>query len=125
MIISSLQKTVAGVALTTILTMAYPAHAWDGVAADIKKGAEIYAGTCIACHGKNGKGEDIPGVPDFTSPKGPLSKPDSVLFDHILNGFQSPGSDFEMPELGGNEDMTEQDIINVMAYLRVKFQSRK
>ncbi len=125
MIFSSLQKAGVGVALVTIVVMAYSAHAGDGVAADIKKGAEIYAGTCIACHGENGKGGDIPGVPDFTSPKGPLGKSDAVLFDHILNGFQSPGSDFEMPELGGNEDMTEQDIINVMAYLRAKFQSRK
>ena len=40
MIFSSLQKAGAGVALVTIVVMAYSAHAGDGVAADIKKGAE-------------------------------------------------------------------------------------
>lgn len=90
---------------------------------DLKQGAEVYGGTCIACHGENGKGE-IPGVPDFTSAKGPLAKTDAVLLDHIINGFESPGSDMAMPELGGDEDLNEQDIRNVIAYLRAAFQHR-
>ncbi len=91
---------------------------------DVKLGAKVYGGTCVACHGKNGKGE-IPGVPDLTSAKGPLAKTDAVLLDHIINGYESPGSDMAMPELGGNEDLTEQDIKNVIAYMRAKYQRKK
>lgn len=90
---------------------------------DVAKGLKIYEGTCIACHGENGKGE-IPGVADFTSKKGSLTKTDDVLFDHILNGFMSDNSDLEMPALGGNEELSEQEIKNVIAYIRATFQKK-
>lgn len=114
------QKLGIGAALAATILMAPPVIAKD----DVNKGAEVYEGTCIACHGENGKGE-IPGVPDFTSSKGSLAKTDALLLDHIMNGFQSPGSDMEMPALGGNEDLKEQDIKNVLAYIRKTFQTKK
>lgn len=113
----SLQKLKIGLALAATILVMNPANA----KADVKQGAEVYGGTCIACHGESGKGE-IPGIPDFTSHKGPLAKTDAVLLDHIMNGFESPGSVMAMPELGGNEDLTEQDVLNVIAYLRAAFQ---
>lgn len=112
----SLHKLTVGLALAVTILVMNSANA----KADAKLGAEVYGGTCIACHGGNGKGE-IPGVPDFTSHKGPLAKTDAVLLDHIMNGFESPGSFMAMPELGGNDDLTEQDIWNVIAYMRAKF----
>ncbi len=115
------QKITIGATLVASLLMAAPAVA----AGDAKKGAEVYEGTCIACHGGSGKGE-IEGVPDFTSAKGPLAmKADDVLLDHITNGYESPNSMLAMPELGGNEDLTEQDIIDVLAYLRATFAPKK
>ncbi len=119
MTIFSRQKIGMVAALAATLAATTPAIAMG----DAKKGAEVYEGTCIACHGENGKGE-IPGVPDFTSAKGPLAKTDAVLLDHIMNGFQSPNSDMEMPALGGNEELTERDIRNVIAYLRATFQGK-
>jgi len=91
---------------------------------NVKLGEEVYSGTCIACHGENGRGE-ISGVPDLTLDNGPLAKTDTILLDHIINGFQSKGSDMAMPELGGNEDLTEQDIKNIIVYMRAKFQDKK
>ena len=114
----SSQITKLSLAVVATILMAGSAYANDGV----KQGAEVYGGICVACHGEKGKGE-IPGVPDFTSSKGPLAKSDAVLLDHIINGFESPGSDMAMPELGGDEDLTEQDIKNVIAYLRAAFES--
>lgn len=108
-----------GMVFTISALLTLPAHAQD----NINKGAEVYNGTCVACHGENGKGV-IPGVADFTSEDGSLTKGDDVLFDHILNGYQSDKSDMEMPALGGNEEMSEEEIKNVIAYLRAAFQKK-
>jgi len=112
-------KIMLAATLAASFLMINSANAADSV----KKGAEIFNGTCIACHGANGKGA-FPGVPDFTQVNGRLSKPDSVLIKHIDNGFESPSSDMAMPELGGNEDLSEQDVKDVIAYLRATFQHK-
>lgn len=120
----SVQILKVALILALSILVAHAVNAKDHGTDAVKKGAVVYGGTCIACHGENGKGE-IPGVPDFTSAKGPLVKTDAVLLDHMMNGFQSPGSDLEMPALGGDPDLTEQDIKNVLAFLRAKFQHKK
>ncbi len=94
----------------------------DGVpaAADAAAGKAVYAQTCIACHGANGKGT-IPGVTDFTGKESPLSKSDAELVNNISEGFQSPGSFMAMPSKGGNPALTEADVRAVLAYLRAEF----
>ncbi len=83
-------------------------------------GVETYQQTCVACHGADGKGV-LPGVPDLTSPDGPLSKSDETLFQNVLNGFQSPGSALAMPAKGGNPDLNAADIEAVVRYMREEF----
>ncbi len=83
-------------------------------------GAEIYAKTCVSCHGADGKGA-IPGTPDFTKKGGVLSHPHTALEDHIKNGFQSPGSPMPMPARGGNTALSDRDIRDVHAYLHKAF----
>lgn len=86
----------------------------------IDAGKAVYETTCVACHGANGKGT-IPGVPDFNKKKSPLVKSDEELFANIKNGFQSPGSYMAMPVLGGNLDLTDQEVRYVIEYLRAEF----
>ena len=83
-------------------------------------GQDIYDGSCTSCHGADGKGR-VPGAPDFTATNGVLSKPDDVLIKHITEGFQSPGSPMAMPANGGNPNLSETDIRNVLTYLREAF----
>lgn len=93
------------------------------VAAVISKGTsgkETYDKTCIACHGGEGKGA-FPGTPDFTSGDGVLTKSDEVLVDHIINGFQSPGSPMAMPPKGGNPNLSTPDVSAVLKYIRETF----
>jgi mono/diheme cytochrome c family protein len=91
-----------------------------GAAAATLTGEQVYNQTCIACHGVDGKGR-MPGVPDFTAPDGPLSKPDDILVQHILQGFRSPGSPMAMPPKGSNPDLNTADIQAVVGYLRANF----
>ena len=79
--------------------------------------SEIYSQTCIACHGADGNGA-IPGVPDF---KERLSKSDDILFQHITEGFQTPGSPMAMPARGGNPDYTNEDLRGALSYIRNNF----
>jgi len=93
------------------------------VSAVISKGStgkETYEKTCIACHAGDGKGA-FPGTPDFTSSDGVLSQSDSVLMDHIINGFQSEGSPMAMPPKGGNPNLSETDVSKVLGHIRKVF----
>ncbi len=83
-------------------------------------GEAIYAQTCIACHGGDGKGV-VPGAPNFTDKSGRLSKTDEHLMNSLMNGFQSPGSPMAMPPKGGNSALTQGDLENVLKYLRETF----
>ena len=106
--------------VTTVAAVS-PASVTDVDAATARPGAEVYGETCVACHGTDGKGV-LPGVPAFGGAGGPLSKSDEVLHDHILGGFQTPGSPMAMPPKGGNSSLTAADISSVLRYLREEFE---
>ena len=85
-----------------------------------RSGEEIYAQTCVACHGADGKGA-LPGVPNFSRVDGPLDKSNEILQQNILLGYQSPGSPMAMPPKGGNPALMGADIASVLQYLREAF----
>jgi cytochrome c5 len=109
-----MKRVLAVLAATSVLAASFPASA------SRHEGTEVYNETCIACHGPNGKGA-IPGAPNFTKPGGVLAQPDKVLLERMRNGFQSPGSPMAMPPRGGNEDLTDEELAAVLAYLRKRF----
>lgn len=80
-------------------------------------GKEIYEGTCIACHGANGKGT-LPGVPDL---RVPLKADDAQVLKRMRDGYQSPGSPMAMPAKGGNPALADEDLKAVLAYMRKAF----
>ena len=111
---SRVTRSLAIVALASFVT---PTFASGGEA-----GEKVYAQTCIACHGANGKGA-IPGVSDFTKADGPLAKSDDTLFASIRDGLVTPGKPLSMPPKGGNPSLTDDEIQAVLDYLRSKFGS--
>jgi mono/diheme cytochrome c family protein len=94
------------------------AAACRGTSGDWNAGSAIYHQTCINCHGEDGKGVRR-GVPDFTT--GVMAYSTESLLAHIKNGFRGPGRPLAMPPKGGNPTLTDDDIRNVLAYLRETF----
>jgi disulfide bond formation protein DsbB len=87
----------------------------------IAHGSKVYASTCIACHGKDGVG--IPGNGKA------LAKSEFVksLDDDALLAFIKRGRDpgdpknttgVGMPAKGGNPALTDDDLLDVIAYVR-------
>jgi cytochrome c6 len=77
-------------------------------AADTNKGAEVYAKHCVSCHGVSGTSV-MPGAPNFANSEG-LMSPDRALLSSIQSGKAA------MPAYRGV--LSDQDILNVIAYLR-------
>lgn len=89
---------------------------------DPGRGAVVFNGTCIACHGSDGSGS-LPGVPDLTGETGWLSQDDAVLLKRMTEGFQSPGSPMAMPPRGGDPALTDADLKAVLMYMRKEFKT--
>ena len=112
-ILTFLQASNTVITADTKLT----ALATEQATGNARSGEEIYAQTCVACHGADGKGT-LPGVPNFSRVNGPLGKSNEILQQNILLGYQSPGSPMAMPPKGGNPALTGADIALVLRYLR-------
>lgn len=91
---------------------------------DLNNGKAKYEETCIACHGSDAKGA-FAGMPDLTRRNGPLSKTDTDLFRTIKDGLDRPEADMAMPPLGGNPDLQDRDIRDILAYMRKTFDRRQ
>jgi mono/diheme cytochrome c family protein len=85
---------------------------------DWKAGSGIYHNTCITCHGEDGHGTRR-GMPDLTT--GVMAYSSSSLTEHIRHGFQTRRRPLAMPPKGGNPDLTDEDIRNVLSYLHHAF----
>ena len=87
---------------------------------DVAKGKEAFA-TCAGCHGPEGKG--LPGLgKDMTTSTFISGLTDEQLMAFIKTG--RPASDpanttgVNMPPKGGNPAITDQQIMDVIAYMR-------
>lgn len=88
---------------------------------DPEQGKEKFLGTCAQCHGADAKG--LPGLgKDLTTSAFVRRQTDAQLLEFIKRG--RPATDPEnttgvdMPPRGGNPSLTDQDLINIIAFIR-------
>jgi disulfide bond formation protein DsbB len=88
---------------------------------DQKSGAELYGQTCAVCHGKDAKGMPHLGK-DLTASSFVQNQGDQGLLAFIIQG--RPANDPEnttgipMPAKGGNPGLTDEQILDIITYLR-------
>jgi len=95
----------------------------SAIVGDAKAGETVYMGTCIACHGPDAKG--VVGLGKSLYPADSefiRTKTDDELVQFILVG-RTPDDPLNttgvgMPAKGGNPAITEQQIHDVIAYIR-------
>ncbi|GBD08275.1 Cbb3-type cytochrome c oxidase subunit CcoP [Candidatus Thermoflexus japonica] len=86
-----------------------------------EKGKELFLGTCASCHGPDAKG--LPGLgKDLTTSAFVRQQTDAQLLDFIQKG--RPATDpanttgVDMPPKGGNPALTDQDLADIIAFIR-------
>jgi mono/diheme cytochrome c family protein len=122
------KTTVVILALLPVLILglascggAAPAEAPSAPTGDAAKGEQLYAATCAACHGPEGKGVQGLGK-DMTSSEFIAGKTDEELVEFIQVGrpADDPLNTTGMPMLpkGGNSALTDQDLYDIVAFIR-------
>ncbi len=87
----------------------------------VAEGKTIYDTLCIACHGPDGTGVEGLGK-DLTTSEFVKSNTDSEMVAFIIEGRPASHPDnttgVDMPPRGGNSELTDDDIANIVAYVR-------
>jgi disulfide bond formation protein DsbB len=100
---------------------AAPDNSGPAASGDAAAGQKIFSSTCAACHGPAGEG--VPGLgKDMTSSEFIAGKTDQELVDFIKVG-RDPSDPLNstgvaMPVKGGNPSLSDQDLYDIVAYIR-------
>ncbi|MCZ7668550.1 MAG: cytochrome c [Chloroflexi bacterium] len=82
---------------------------------------KLFVGTCLACHGEGGKGIEGLGK-DMTTSEFIKGLSDAELLEFIKVGRSSTDpantTGVDMPLRGGNPALTDDDIADIIAYMR-------
>ena len=119
---------IAGLAMTGLLLAACSSGGGStsggnvpALTGDPAAGKTKFEGTCAACHGQDAKG--MPGLgKNLTTSEFAKGKSDPELVAFVKTG--RPTSDplnttgVEMPPKGGNSSFTDQDLFDIVSYIR-------
>jgi disulfide bond formation protein DsbB len=90
-------------------------------APDVGNGEKVFESTCVACHGPGGEGIDGLGKPMPGSAFiDDSSDADLIAFIKVGRGTGDPANTtgVDMPAKGGNPSLDEQDLVDVVAFIR-------
>ena len=91
------------------------------IVSNVESGMLAYNTTCVACHGPNGIGIEGLGK-DWTESDFIKNTSDKDLITFIKEGRPATHKDnttgIDMPAMGGNAALTDQDLADLVAYAR-------
>ncbi len=98
-----------------------PAAAPAAIVGDAANGGKIFSTACVACHGPEGKGVTGLGK-DLTTSEWVGQQSDPQLVEFIVKGRDATDplntTGVAMPPKGGNVAMTDQEIADIVAFVR-------
>lgn len=84
------------------------------------QGEKLYMQNCMICHADDGSGA-MPGIFDLTENKAWSSIDEQSLLAKLKKGIQKEGTIMNMPAKGGNPNLTDKDLKEIMNYMRQTF----
>ncbi len=84
------------------------------------RGEKLYLQNCMVCHADDGSGA-MPGVSDLTENKAWSVIDEGSLLVKLNKGIQKQGATMSMPAKGGNPDLTDKDLKEIINYMRQSF----
>lgn len=102
-------------------TAAPQAAAPAAIVGDASNGSKIFSTACVACHGPEGKGVQGLGK-DLTTSEWVAQQSDEQLVEFIKKGRDASDplntTGVAMPPKGGNPAMSDQEIADIVAFVR-------
>ncbi|HAJ38454.1 MAG TPA: hypothetical protein DCL15_22525 [Chloroflexi bacterium] len=102
-------------------TAAPQAAAPVAIVGDASNGGKIFSTACVACHGPEGKGVQGLGK-DLTTSEWVAQQSDEQLVEFIKKGRDASDplntTGVAMPPKGGNPAMSDQEIADIVAFVR-------
>ena len=83
-------------------------------------GENLYLQNCMVCHADDGSGA-MPGVSDLTENKAWSVIDEGSLLVKLKKGIQKQGATMNMPAKGGNPNLTDKDLKEIINYMRQSF----
>lgn len=90
---------------------------------DEKRGGELFAAYCAACHGPDGRGleSQIPPLAGSSWVTGPESRPIRIVLHGLRGPIDVGGEIFELEMPGFGPVMSDREIASVLTFVRRKF----
>lgn len=107
-----MKKTVLFAAMAA-MSVSVTAQADSVAGPDLAAGKKTYDTACFACHATGAA--NAPKVGDKAAWKDRIAQGDKAMNDNAIKGFQ--GKKGFMPAKGGRSDLTDQAVIDAVAYM--------
>ena len=84
------------------------------------RGEKLYLQNCMVCHADDGTGA-MPGVLDLEENRAWSTIDEIKLLTRLKQGIQKSGASISMPAKGGNPDLTDKELKEIINYMRQSF----
>jgi mono/diheme cytochrome c family protein len=84
------------------------------------RGENLYRQNCMVCHADDGTGA-MPGVSDLEKNRAWSTMDKIKLLTRLKQGIQKIDASMSMPAKGGNSDLTDKDLNEIINYMRQSF----
>jgi len=84
------------------------------------RGEKLYMQNCMVCHADDGTGA-MPGVLDLEENRVWSTIDEIKLLTRLKQGIQKSDASISMPAKGGNPNLTDKDLNEIINYMRQSF----